>query len=229
MTSSHWIAPCSTHPPICCETYVLGCIPPLLHFHVEADNCSVHQTSVCDIAKPQKWTRQAVCVYHNMRCIHITLVTVKKQEFVNIMNVCLSSCLIYLAWKLHLFFAVLCCHLWPVWPYHIFPRLMNGTIFKKKLLSRKCVCLDFLYNFCQTLFSFQAEVNKILTQIYVGLNVKYTFLSDINQTCIFPEDFKKILKYQISWQSVHLEPSCSMWTDRHDDSNSSSLQFCECA
>jgi len=40
--------------------------------------------------------------------------------------------------------------------------------------------------------------------------------------------FEKILKYQIPWNSVHWEPSYSMWTDgrtggrahRHDNANS---------
>jgi hypothetical protein len=36
--------------------------------------------------------------------------------------------------------AVLYCHLWPIWLYHIFPHyLINDTIFGKKLLNIKCV------------------------------------------------------------------------------------------
>jgi hypothetical protein len=37
--------------------------------------------------------------------------------------------------------AVLYCHLWPVWLYHIFPHyLINGTIFWKKVIEHKmCV------------------------------------------------------------------------------------------
>jgi hypothetical protein len=36
--------------------------------------------------------------------------------------------------------AVLYCHLWPVWLYHIFAHyLINGTIFGKKLLNIKRV------------------------------------------------------------------------------------------
>ena len=32
------------------------------------------------------------------------------------------------------------CHLWPLWLHHIFPHhLINGTVFRKKLLNIKCV------------------------------------------------------------------------------------------
>ena len=47
---------------------------------------------------------------------------------------CLYSCLSYPACKSHLFCAVLYCHLWHFWLYHIFPRyLINGMIFEKKI------------------------------------------------------------------------------------------------
>ena len=51
-----------------------------------------------------------------------------------------------------------------------------------------------------------------------NLHVKNPFfLSDFNQTWIFPTDFRQILKYQISWKSVQWEPSCSMRNDRRID------------
>jgi hypothetical protein len=40
----------------------------------------------------------------------------------------------------------------------------------------------------------------------VRLHIKYQlFLSDFNETLIFSADILKLLKYKISWKSVHLE------------------------
>jgi len=54
--------------------------------------------------------------------------------------------------------------------------------------------------------------------MYNGLYVKCPlFWSDFNKTWIFSTDFGILLKYQISWKSAPLEPSCSMRTDRRTD------------
>jgi hypothetical protein len=58
------------------------------------------------------------------------------------MKVCLYSCLSYAAPKSYLFCAVLYCHLWPVWLYHILPHyLINGTIFGEKVIEHKMCAL----------------------------------------------------------------------------------------
>jgi hypothetical protein len=51
--------------------------------------------------------------------------------------------------------------------------------------------------------------------MYTGLRVKYPlFLSHFNQTRVLSTDFRnKNLKYQISWKSVHWEPSASIQLD----------------
>ena len=55
------------------------------------------------------------------------------------------------------------CHLWPVQHYHIFPHyLINCIIFGKQVTGHK-MCLDFLYNFCLTHFSFSEEFIEILS------------------------------------------------------------------
>ena len=97
---------------------------------------------------------------------------------------------------------------------------IKGTIFEKKLLNTKCV-FRFFYNFPPPppkiiLILWKTERDTI--KMSVGLHVKYPLLlSDFNETWISHTDFRKILKYQISWKSVKWEPSCSMRTDRQTE------------
>jgi len=72
------------------------------------------------------------------------------------------------------------------------------------------------------MFSSLSETFLILTRTerdmikktYIGLTAKYPlFLSDCNETRLFSTNFREILKYQISWKSVHWEPNCSMRTE----------------
>ena len=73
---------------------------------------------------------------------------------------------------------------------------------KKKLFNIKCVFLFPL----QLLFWNNSHSTKIWTiydkKISSDLHVKCPlFLSDFNETLIFSAQFRKIFKYQISWQS----------------------------
>ena len=52
----------------------------------------------------------------------------------------------------------------------------------------------------------------------IGLHVNYPlFFSDFNKIWIFSIDFGEILKYQISWKSVHWETRFCMWTDKQKE------------
>jgi hypothetical protein len=56
--------------------------------------------------------------------------------------------------------AVLYCHLWPVWLYHIFPHyLTNGTILKKKIVEHK-MYFDFVYKFFSETFHILRRIRR---------------------------------------------------------------------
>jgi hypothetical protein len=116
--------------------------------------------------------------------------------------------------------------IWPAPLYIIFPHyLINGTTFgKKKLLNTKRM-FWFSLQFVSETFLILRRNERDMIKMYIGIHVKY--LSDFIEIWIFRTEFRKILQYEISWKSVHWEPSCSMRTDRHDGAYSCSSQFCE--
>jgi len=132
-------------------------------------------------------------------------------------TVCVSSCLSYTARKLQFFRSAICCHLWPVRLYHVFSTLSHKRhdLRRKVTENKMCVVISsttFLWNVSHSHWDIIINVHSF--------HVKYQlFLSYFNQICTFRTDFKKILRYQISWKSVQWEPSCSVRTDRHDEAN----------
>ena len=122
------------------------------------------------------------------------------------------------------------CHLWPVPLYYIFPTyLARGGLSEKKVIEYK-MCV-FLQHFFET-FLILRRTERDAIKMNIILLVKYPlFSSDFTETSILSTDFRKTLKYQISWKVVQLEPSCFMRTDsrtsRHDAANCRFSQFCE--
>ena len=102
-------------------------------------------------------------------------------------------------------------HLWPSPLYNIFPRyVIIGTNLKNNYWIEKSCFFIFSTTFVWNIFHFKKKWERYEQKIYWST---CKVLSDSNKTWIFSTDFRKILKYQISWKSVQWEPSCSMRTD----------------
>ena len=93
----------------------------------------------------------------------------------------------------------------------------------------KCVFRLFLQLLSETFLI----VRRIQLDIIINMcrfNAKYSlFLSDFNEIWIFPTDFWKTLKYQISWKSVQWAPSSFMQTDGRADMRKARVAFCNFA
>ena len=147
-----------------------------------------------------------------------------------ILWVCVCS-LSYTEYNAH----VPCCHLWPARLYIIFQHyFINGTIFEreKKLWNAKCVFWFSLQISSETFLIPRRNEQDMIKNVHrSSCKVPLLFLSDCNETWIFLEIFRKILKYQVSCKSVRWVPSCSIRTDArtdgHDELNSRFSQFCE--
>ena len=110
--------------------------------------------------------------------------------------------------RVAIFLSVACPAVW------YFPILSHRwQDFPNKRFWAQNMCFDILYYFSEA-FLILRRTEWDMIKMFFGLHVKYQlFLSDINETCIFSTDFRKIPKYQISWTFFLLEPSCSTQTD----------------
>jgi hypothetical protein len=103
-------------------------------------------------------------------------------------------------------------------------------------------CHDFLKNLwnlkCALWFPFQllSETYIILRRIQgviiindTCLHVKHpSFFSYCKETWIYATEFRKVVKYQISWKTVQWQPSCSMRTDRQMDGRIGMMKLNSC-
>jgi hypothetical protein len=105
------------------------------------------------------------------------------------------------------------CHLWPVRLYQIFHIISKDRISGKKLSNTQCVSLQLL---SETFLILRRMQQGIIINIQRSSCKYLLFLPDFNETWIFLADFRKILKYEISWKSIQWEPSCSMRTEQTD-------------
>ena len=82
----------------------------------------------------------------------------------------------------------------------------------------------FVWNISHSTKNWTRYVKKMNT----ALHVKCPLLSALNKTCIFSTHFRKILKYQISWKSVHWSSAfpCGQ-THRQDEAYSRFSQMSE--
>ena len=119
--------------------------------------------------------------------------------------------------------------LWPVWLYHILPRISGGIYWTKVMFWFSLQVVS------KALLILRKTQREIMINVH-RYSVKYSlFVPHFNWTLIFSRDFRKLLKYQTLWKSYQWQPSCSMRmdgrrdrrTDRHDTANNRFSQFCE--
>ena len=110
-----------------------------------------------------------------------------------------------------IFPANIICYLWLVWLFRILSLcVINGKILGKKVIEHK-VFFDFPYNF--------------VWNIYMSSFRYPLFVSDIEETWIASTNFRKIMKYQISWKSLQWYSSCSIRTDRQTDRQTDKMKL----
>jgi hypothetical protein len=140
-------------------------------------------------------------IHVTLRCVHITILAVEKQYLLHIW-VCVCS-FSYPTCK-----AVDCIVLPSV---ACLAYLINGTIFRKRVNEHK-ICFDFLCNF----FSEKFLILRRIKQDSI-VNVNRSFCHILIKLEYSQQIFKKIVKDQISQQSIQREVSYSMQTHRQTD------------
>ena len=103
----------------------------------------------------------------------------------------------------------------------------KGHYIRKKVTEHKICVLIFSTTFIWNISHFKKNCVRYHKCIYVFMFKYPFFLLDFKGTWIFSTDFRKILKYKISWKSVKWQPSCSIRTGRYEEANSHFPKFCK--
>jgi len=91
------------------------------------------------------------------------------------------------------------CHLYHIFPYY----LINDTIFWKKVIEHQTFVLFPLHLLSETFLIRERTERGTTKNVYGSKRKVPLLLSDFNTNLIFWTAFIYILKYQISWKSVH--------------------------
>jgi hypothetical protein len=156
-----------------------------------------------------------------MRRVRITTIAMEKRYYI------LSVCVCSLVSSMQSAWAVLYCHLWPGWLYHVLPHyLINLTIFGKKVLNIKRVFWFSLQLLSETYLILRRIHRDITNVIHVNSPL---FLSHFNQTWILSR-FKKIIniKFHDNQSNGSRAVPCGRTdrqTDTHDEANSRFAHF----
>ena len=82
------------------------------------------------------------------------------------------------------------------------------------------MCFEFLYKFIRNISPCKKNWARYDKKMSTGLHVKYLLsFSDFKETWIYSAVLRKLLTYQISWNSVQWKPSCFKRTDERTDRN----------
>jgi hypothetical protein len=174
---------------------------------------------------PTNETEQDRQCVHNvtLRCVRVTIgkaISIKYYEGVSAF--------------LHLFCAILYCHLWLVCGLAVAyfstlsPKLYSFD--KKKLIEHKMCVLIVCTTFVWDVSTSRRIQRDIIINVHRSSCKVPVILLDFNETW-FSQHVWKIPTYQIPWKSIQWEQSCSMWIeswmDKHDKDNRRFLQFCK--
>jgi hypothetical protein len=134
--------------------------------HAPGKSEATLNTLILNFPKLSKAKRGNVCINVTLRRVRVTIFPWRS-------NKChmQSAC------------AVLYCHLWPVWLYHIFLHyLINGTIFRKMLLNIKCVFLFPLQLLSEIFLILRRIQRDVIINVHTSSCKVPLLLSDFNVT-----------------------------------------------